>query len=141
MKRSNSLCLCIAVAIASLMPVVSNSARAEDSFQSFWQKFKTAVISGDKETVASLSKFPLGMSYGIRSIKNKPDLLRRYRDVFNKQSDAAKCFAKKTPEKDAANAKRFSVACPDEAGNEVVVYQFELTRTGWKFVSLDNLNE
>jgi hypothetical protein len=36
---------------------------------------------------------------------------------------------------------RFSIACPDEAGNEVVIYEFERGRKGWKFVRLDNLNE
>ena len=29
----------------------------------------------------------------------------------------------------------------DAAGNEVVIYHFEQTRTGWKFSGLDNLNE
>ena len=65
------------------------------------------------------------MSYGIRSIKTKTELLKRYKEVFNEQSDAAKCFAKKEPEKDSSNAKRYSVACPDAAGSEVVIYWFE----------------
>ena len=30
----------------------------------FWEKFKAAVIKGDKETVAALSAFPLSMGYG-----------------------------------------------------------------------------
>jgi hypothetical protein len=81
------------------------------------------------------------MSYGIRSIKNKAELIRRYREVFNKQTNAAQCFARKEPEKDAQNPKRFSVACPNEAGDDVVVYEFELTKIGWKFARLDNLNE
>ena len=37
--------------------------------------------------------------------------------------------------------RRFSVACPDTAGNEVVIFQFERGRAGWKFVGLDNTNE
>ena len=81
------------------------------------------------------------MSYGISSVKNKAELRRRYRQVFNEQSNAAECFAKKEPEVDAANPKRFTVACPNEAGDEVAIYEFELTRTGWKFVGLDNINE
>ena len=44
-------------------------------------------------------------------------------------------------EMDAENPKHFSVACPDAAGNEVVIYHFEQTKTGWKFTGLDNLNE
>ena len=120
---------------------VSSANQAPDDFKVFWEKFKTAVIKADKNAVADLSVFPLGMSYGIRSIKNKPELLRRYSEVFNKQTNAAKCFAAKEPEKDESNPKKFSVACPDSAGNEVVVYEFERSKAGWRFVRLDNLNE
>lgn len=142
MKRSIVLCLFLSLAGTALAVTVSKPAQEDNkSVQVFWQKFKTAVIGGDKQTVASLSRFPIGMSYGIRSIKNKADLLRRYREVFNQQSDAAKCFAEKEPQKDAANPKRYVVACPNEAGDEVIIYHFELTRTGWKFTALDNINE
>lgn len=112
-----------------------------DSFDSFWQTFKTAVSKRDIETIARLSKFPIGMSYGIPSIKNKAQLSRRYRQLFNEQTDAAACFNKAKPEMDSANPKHFSVACPDAAGNEVVIYHFEQTRTGWKLTGLDNINE
>ncbi len=112
-----------------------------DSADTFWQTFKTAVSKRDVETIARLSKFPLGMSYGIPSIKTKAQLSKRYRQVFNEQTDAAACFAKAKIEMDAENPKHFSVACPDAAGNEVVIYHFEQTKTGWKFASLDNLNE
>ena len=112
-----------------------------DSAETFWQSFKTAVSKRDVETIARLSKFPLGMSYGIPAIKTKAQLSRRYRQIFNEQTDAAACFSKATLEKDPENPKHFSVACPDAAGNPVVVYHFEETRTGWKFTGLDNLNE
>jgi hypothetical protein len=81
------------------------------------------------------------MSYGKRTIRNRTELSRRFAEVFNEQSDAAKCFARKEPETDPENPKRFSVACPDEAGNEVVIYQFERGKLGWRFVRLDNINE
>ena len=112
-----------------------------ESFDSFWQTFKTAVSKRDIETIARLSKFPIGMSYGIPSIRNKVQLTKRYRQLFNEQSDAAACFNKAKPEMDTANPKHFSVACPDAAGNEVVIYHFEQTRTGWKLTGLDNINE
>ena len=112
-----------------------------DSADTFWQTFKTAVSKRDVETIARLSKFPLGMSYGIPSIKTKAQLSKRYRQVFNEQTDAAACFAKAKIEMDSENPKHFSVACPDAAGNEVVIYHFEQTKTGWKFAGLDNLNE
>ena len=112
-----------------------------DSTETFWQSFRTAVSKRDVETIARLSKFPLEMSYGIPTIKTKAQLTRRYGQVFKEQTDAAACFAKAKPEIDAANPKHFTVACPDAAGNEVVIYHFEQTRMGWKFSGLDNLNE
>jgi hypothetical protein len=114
---------------------------ADTSFETFWEAFKTAVSKHDVETIARLSKFPIGMSYGIPSVRTKAQLTRRYKQVFNEQSDAAACFAKAKPQADADNPKHFSIACPDAGGNEVVIYHFEKTRTGWKFASLDNINE
>jgi hypothetical protein len=112
-----------------------------ETTETFWQSFKTAVSKRDVETIARLSKFPIEMSYGIPSIKTKAQLAKRYRQLFNEQTDAAACFNKAKPEVDADNPKHFSVACPDAAGNEVVVYHFQQTRTGWKLTGLDNLNE
>ena len=112
-----------------------------DSTDTFWQTFKTAVSKADIETIARLSKFPLSMSYGIPIIRTKAQLTRRYRQVFKEQTDAAACFAKAKPEVDADNSKHFTVACPDAAGNEVVIYHFRQTTTGWRFTGLDNLNE
>ena len=87
------------------------------------------------------SRYPIGMSYGIPSVKSKVDLRKRFRRVFNEQTDAAACFSKAKLETDPQNAKHFTVACPDAAGNEVVIYHFNQTRTGWKFTGMDNLNE
>ena len=111
------------------------------SADTFWESFKTAVSKRDVETIARLSKFPIDMSYGIPSIKTKAQLAKRYRQLFNEQTDAAACFSKAKPEMDADNPKHFSVACPDAGGNEVVIYHFEQTRTGWKLTGLDNINE
>lgn len=116
------------------------TARA-DSTDTFWQNFKTAVSKADVDAIARLSKFPLSMSYGIPVIRTKAQLTRRYRQVFKEQTDAAACFAKAKPEIDADNSKHFTVACPDAAGNEVVIYHFEQTRLGWRFTGLDNINE
>jgi hypothetical protein len=141
LKITIVLCFCILSVGASSATSVGSSSQLNDSFPAFWLKFKTAVIAGDKDAVASLSRFPISMSFGLRSIKNNLDLRKRYREVFNTQTNAAKCFSKKAPEKDTENPKRFSVACPNEAGDDVVVYEFEKTSGGWKFVGLDNLNE
>jgi hypothetical protein len=111
------------------------------STDAFWESFKTAVSKHDVETIARLSKFPIEMSYGIASIKTKAQLAKRYRQLFNEQTDAAKCFSKAKPEMDADNPKHFTVACPDAGGNEVVIYHFERTRAGWRLTGLDNINE
>ena len=126
--------------ICVVIPVVPFS-QAGDARQTFWDQFKTAVTNRDVPTVARLSQFPIGMSYGIPSIKTKAQLAKRFRQVFNEQTDAAACFGKAKPEVDPANVKAFTVACPDAAGNEVVIYHFTQTKSGWKFTSLDNINE
>ena len=138
MKKITGLSLLFLLAVTSL---AGKAAQTRDSVESFWQAFKTAVIKRDVEGVARLSKFPIGMSYGISSVKTKAQLTKRYRQVFNEQTDAAICFGKAKPEIEAKNPKQFTVACPDAAGNEVVIYHFQQTRAGWRFTSLDNLNE
>ncbi|HEY8413073.1 MAG TPA: hypothetical protein VIK76_16775, partial [Pyrinomonadaceae bacterium] len=60
---------------------------APDARDTFWQQFKTAVTNRDVATVAQLSQFPIGMSYGIPSIKTKAQLAKRFRQVFNEQTD------------------------------------------------------
>lgn len=115
--------------------------QAQDARQTFWEQFKTAVTNRDVPAVAQLSRFPIGMSYGIPSVKTKAQLAKHFRQVFNEQTDAAACFGKAKPEVDPANVKAFTVACPDAAGNEVVIYHFQQTKSGWKFVAMDNLNE
>jgi hypothetical protein len=112
-----------------------------DARDTFWQQFKTAVSNKNVEAIASMSRFPIGMSYGIPSVKNKTDLRKRYRKVFAEQSNAAACFKNAKLEVDHENSKHFTVACPDVAGNEVVIYHFNETKTGWKFTGMDNLNE
>ena len=113
----------------------------QDARETFWQQFRTAVTGRDVQAVARLSQFPIGMSYGIPTVKTRAQLAKRYRQIFNEQTDAAACFRKAKPEVDPANSKAFTVACPDSAGNEVVIYHFKQTKTGWKFTGLDNLNE
>ena len=138
MKKIITLSLVLLLAGTSF---ATRSAQTTNTFQSFWDTFKTAVSKRDVDTIGRLSKFPIEMSYGIPPIRAKAQLAKRYRQVFNEQTNAAACFAKATPEKNPDDPKQFTVACPDAAGNEVVIYHFEQTKTGWKFTGLDNLNE
>ena len=110
----------------------------------FWEKFKAAVIKGDKETVAALSAFPISMSYGIPSVKNKAQLMRHYGDIFAHETNAAKCFRTAKPTVDKKRSKEFTVRCPFAEGDnkeEPFVYTFKLTRFGWRFTGFENINE
>jgi hypothetical protein len=76
MKRRHTLLLAL---LLLALTATSAPAQRTTSMEAFWQKFKTAVIAGDKRAVASMTEFPLGMSYGIPSVKNRASMLRRYR--------------------------------------------------------------
>ena len=117
------------------------SAQGDNSLEAFLTRFKAAVIKSDKDAVAQLSQFPLVMPYGVPAVKTKAQLIKRYRQVFNGETNAAKCFGEARPVIDPVNRKRFTVGCKNAAGDAVIVYDFVLTRTGWKFKSLDNINE
>lgn len=141
MKKSIVLCLSLAVLAATVLQVSAISAQSDPSVETFWTRFKAAVIRGDKTSVAAMSQFPIGMPYGVRAIGNSAQLIKRYREVFNEEANAAKCFVVAHPVIDADNQKRFTVGCKNSAGDEVIVYSFVRTKAGWKFKSLDNINE
>jgi len=142
MKRMIKLSLIFAVVVVVAVTTgMAFSVQSDTSIQDFWGKFSAAVIKGDKVAVAGHTRFPISMPYGMGAVKNRTQLNKRYRAVFNGEANAAKCFATAKPEKDPANSKSFSVACPNAAGDEVVIYSFTRTATGWKFTGLDNLNE
>ena len=110
--------------------------------EQFWEKFRDAVTKGNKTTVASMSQFPISMPYGMASVRNKSQLLRRYRDVFNHDgSSASECFSSAKPVIDPARPNYFTVGCKNLAGDEVIIYHFKRTTAGWKFLHLDNINE
>lgn len=113
----------------------------DNSIDTFWGRFKTAVTKVDKAGVAALTQFPVSMPYGVRSIKTKAELLSRYKQVFNGETNAAKCFAAAKPTTDPQRRNEFTVGCDNGSGQEVIIYRFVLTRAGWRFKSLDNINE
>ena len=131
------------LSISLAIMVLTSAVNAQNSFDAFWMKFKTAVKTADKTTVSKLSIFPLSMSYGISSIK-QTSFLKRYNEIFNGEANAAKCFEKAKPEK--IDAKNYEVYCPfkqtpDDWENTPIKYSFRLTKNGWKLRGLDNINE
>jgi hypothetical protein len=121
-----------------------SNASAQSDFSTFWQKFKTAIVHGDKSAVGEMTKLPLSMPAFQKKVKDKADFLRRYDQVFNGEASAAQCFARAEPTKESA--RRYEIYCPFKATpndreNAPIRFYFELTSTGWKFAGLDNINE
>jgi hypothetical protein len=114
----------------------------QTDFPTFWKKFKSAVIAGDKAAVAEMTKFP--MSIYSSTIKTREEFLRRYGKIFNGEANAAQCFASAEPQKESVRS--YSVYCPfkqtpNDKENAPIRFIFELTSSGWKFAGLDNINE
>ena len=120
------------------------SAFAQTDFLAFWKKFKVAVAAGDKAAAAEMTKFPLSMSYGVKAVKNKEDFMRRYNEIFKGEANAAQCFGKAEPKKESD--REYDIYCPfkgtpNDWENAPIRFIFELTKSGWKFTGLDNVNE
>ncbi len=128
------------------MPVSASRSLAQrkDSFAAFWNKFKGAVIKNDRRTVVTLSRFPILRGYGVASIRSSSQLLKKYGEVFSGETNAAKCFQQATPQTDMTSSSKFTVSCSFASGgggDDPFVYTFTLTRTGWKFIGFENINE
>ena len=120
------------------------NAFAQTDFSAFWKKFRSAVIAGDKAAVAEMTRFPLSMPYLVKAVRNKEDFSRRYNEIFRGEANAAQCFAKTEPRKESVG--RYEIYCPfkdtpDDWENAPIRFVFELTKSGWKFAGLDNVNE
>ena len=116
----------------------------QTDFSTFWKKFRSAVIAGDKATVSEMTKFPLSMSYMVKAVKNKENFLRRYNEIFKGEANAAQCFGKAEPHKESD--RQYDIYCPfkgtpNDWENAPIRFIFELTKGGWRFVGLDNINE
>jgi hypothetical protein len=120
------------------------NAFAETDFSTFWKKFRSAVIAGDKATVSDMTKFPVSMPAFQKAVKNKQDFLRRYNEFFKGEANAAQCFGSAEPRKQSA--RRYEIYCPfkqtpNDWENAPIRFIFELTKSDWKFAGLDNVNE
>jgi hypothetical protein len=116
--------------------VVQGRAENKTSIDAFWTKFKAAVMKEDKQALAGMVKYPMGMPYGHSSIKTKTAFIKRYKQVFYEQANAKICFAQENPKKSESHANTYEVWC-----GEAVVYYFVWTKSGWKLEALDNINE
>ena len=117
---------------------------AESEFSAFWHKFKSAVTGSDKAMVVQMTKFPLSMPYEVKAVKDKEGFLRRYDEIFKREANAAQCFGSAEPHKESD--RRYEIFCPfketpKDKDNAPIRFVFELTKNGWRFVGLDNINE
>src|SRR5437773_9156088 len=53
------------------------NAFAQTDLSTFWKKFRSAVIAGDKAAVTEVTKFPLSTPAFQKAVKNEADFLRR----------------------------------------------------------------
>ena len=130
----------VGILILLLVPTVF----AQAAFPAFWNKYESAVASNDKAAVAEMTKFPVSMPYLVKAVKNKPEFLRRYDEIFKGEANAAQCFGSAKPQKESA--RRYEIYCPfketpQDWKNAPIRFLFELTKSGWKFVGVDNINE
>jgi hypothetical protein len=130
--------------VGILILLLCPNAFEQSDFSAFWKKFKVAVVAGDKATVAEMTKFPLSMPYGVKAVKNKEELLRRYNEIFKGEANAAQCFAGAEPHKESD--RQYEIYCPfketpDDRENAPIRFIFEQAKSGWKFAGLDNVNE
>ena len=120
------------------------NAFAASDFSAFWQKFKSSVIAGDKAAVAEMTKFPLSMPYEVKVVNNKEGFSRRYNEIFKGEANAAQCFKSAEPHKETD--REYGIYCPfkdtpNDWENAPIRFIFELTKSGWRFTGLDNVNE
>jgi hypothetical protein len=129
---------------ASLVAGSKHQPSTDPAIDAFWDKFKAAVTSGDKQAVFEMTQLPLDMGYAQSRIRTRAQFMKKYSYVFAGEVNAVKCFATAKPQVDKGKSKEFYVTCPfaENGGNEEpFVYTFKLTRSGWRFVSFENINE
>jgi len=132
LKKITLFFLCLFL-IGGAAAMAARAPQPKNDFPAFWGKFKSAVISRDKKTVAALSRFPIGMSSGASNIANSRELSRRFSEVFDQDTNAAKCFLTTAPTADTERPERYTVVCPNK-GDSFVAYEFERVHDDWKFV-------
>ena len=132
----------IHLAIVALASAGLAAAAERPAFDAFWLKFKAAVGAKSSAQVASLSRFPIEMPYGVKAVADAKALGMRFSEVFDGEADAAACFSQETP---SPQDKRYEIACGfkggGDKGDKPIVYSFEFVKGAWKFVGLDNVNE
>lgn len=100
------------------------------AFQTFYAKFRNAVVKGDKKTVASLIRFPFSFEYVEENEKgtlSKTRFIEKYDDFF---SSERKIFEQKNPVF-YSNAGIYDLNDDWDAS----IFRFEKSGTSYKLVA------
>jgi hypothetical protein len=73
----------LSIFLYSAFVYYASAQQEEGSFQNFWSDFRSAVISGDKERISSLTKFP----FEVRGPNDSDPVIRHNRSSFMKIYD------------------------------------------------------
>lgn len=93
----------LTVLFLSLFAVIANAQKSQKlnstpkAFQTFYAKFRNAVVKGDKNLVASLTQFPFkyGFDAGDEGTFSKAQFIEKFDDIFGEERTI---FEQKNPE-------------------------------------------
>lgn len=79
-----SISIVLASAICSPAQTEKRLTSTPKAFQAFYAKFKSAVLRGDRQAVASMTSFPFqyGWDAGDEGTYTRSQFLRKYNDIF-----------------------------------------------------------
>lgn len=99
------------------------------AFQTFYVKFRNAVIKGDKNIVASMTQFPFeyGFDAGDEGTFSKAQFIKKFDDFFGEER---KIFAQKNPVF-YFEARTYNLTDNDDASH----YIFEKKGASYKFTA------
>ncbi len=105
-----------------LVGLAAPSVNADTAFDSFWARFKAAIVRGDKQAVASLTRLPYACDY---KQLNKAQFIAKYAEIFPKGT--AKCFVNQKP---IADQGSYSAFCGEQ------IYVFAKVKDKWMFTEI-----
>ncbi len=100
------------------------------AFQTFYAKFRKAVVKGDKTTVASMTQFPFEYGYdaGDEGTYSKLQFIKNFRMIFGEDK---KIFAQKNPVF-YSEAETYNLTDSDDASH----YIFKKKGASYKFTAM-----
>ena len=116
--------LALLMLISVALGAGNQTEQTSQAFTSFWGEFKAAVAKNDRETVASLTKFPF--LFGQKEL-SRAEFIKSYNSIFDQK--AQRCFARAKPvkEKDGAG---YNVFCGQK------IYAFDLIDGKYRFIEI-----